>query len=86
MNFLIPDKKPTDNEIIKAFEVCNDIQSGGCSECPYDVDNFCIAHNVADLVNLINRQKAEIERLQRELNNATYYLNEIADDWEDWDD
>ena len=41
---------------------------------------------VSDVLDLINRQKAEIEELKRELRRAEHYLNQIADDLEDWDD
>ena len=78
----------TDNEIIKAFECCsNDDDGSGCGNCPLS-DKYPYCDDMLDkqIIDIINRQKAEIERLQRELNNATYYLNEIADDWEDWDD
>ena len=39
-----------------------------------------------DVIDLICRQEAEIERLSAELRRAEHYLNEMADDWEDWDD
>ena len=70
MNFLIPDgKKLTDAEIVKALECCIKPTSD-CDNCP--------AHNVVDdencfdvvkqgALNLINRQKAEIERLNKEV-------------------
>lgn len=60
-------ERMTDNEIIKALECCGD-ESGinhACSKCPKfkDNDDFCetALHNQA--LDLINRQKAEIERL-----------------------
>ena len=50
----------TDNEIIKAFECCN---NDGCENCPNRPT--CCEIDVADeILNIINRQKAEIERLQ----------------------
>ena len=52
----------TDNEIIKAFECCN---NDGCENCPNRPT--CCEIDVADeILNIINRQKAEIERLQNE--------------------
>ena len=54
----------TDNEIIKALECC---YKDGCKECPlWECKGDCfeelIKHNVLDL---INRQKAEIEKFER---------------------
>ena len=71
----------TDNEIIKALECCVD---GDCRDCPYG-GTRCEGFE-ENLLSLINRQKAEIEELNRELRRAERYLNQIADDWEDWDD
>ena len=66
----------TDNEIIKAIEHCSSGDTiASCVGCPIDFKN-CLECNedVAELsnylvkriVDLINRQKAEIERLQSE--------------------
>ena len=56
----------TDNEIIKALECCGFEYGNPCSVCPkYEKDNdFCQEelHNYA--LDLINRQQAEIEKLQ----------------------
>jgi hypothetical protein len=65
----------TDNEIIKALEICGN--SFGCNECPYyDKGNFqgskCSYNNAKDAVDLINRQKAEIERLSEELRKVRF--------------
>lgn len=78
----------TDNEIIKALEYCEDSADTDkhCLKCPYCNESYCLDKMMADALFLINRQKAEIDRLQRELNNASHYLSEIAEDWEDWDD
>ena len=62
----------TDNEIIKALECCN--RNGSCFQCPYDRASFehepdCASVMTADALDLINRQKAEIERL-KDLNNV----------------
>ena len=59
----------TDEQIIKALECCCDIIGNRCSECPSYLqkkdNDFCQEdlHNFA--LKLINRQKAEIERLKR---------------------
>ena len=77
----------TDNEIIKALECC--IGWGTCKErqCPMIkecADDLDSVYKYA--LDLINRQRAEIEELNRELRRAERYLSQIADDWEDWDD
>ena len=52
-----------DNEIIKALECC---MNDDCDNCPNGFGNC--EHNLAKLsIDLINRQKAEIERLQKQL-------------------
>lgn len=59
----------TDNEIIKALECCMQPISN-CDKCPlYKVSDECfdIAKNGA--VDIINRQQAEIERLETEKDN-----------------
>lgn len=74
----------TDNEIIKALECC--FTNDDCSLCPlfrkcptsFKLEQYALS--------LINRQKAEIERLNIELRSAKHYLESIAEDWEDWDD
>lgn len=57
-----------DNEIMKVLECCKD---GGnrCDECPYGIDD-CLTDNdesilLKDVLDLINRKDAEIERLQK---------------------
>ena len=66
----------TDNEIIKALECCiND----KCQECPLN-KLFCgreVATEYA--LDLINRQKAEIERLKKRLVLAEECIDEIED-------
>ena len=68
----MPDKKLTDNEIVKALECCMDEM--GCKKgCPcFDPkskSSHCTAVGDNGLetlaLNLINRQKAEIERLEK---------------------
>ena len=58
----------TDNEIIKAYACCNINGFGGCEECPCKIEGDCIVPSGFDLerevFNLLNRQKAEIERLR----------------------
>lgn len=56
----------TDNEIIKALECCN-YNNYKCDNCPY-IYKACTVYK--DAIDLINRQKAEIERLKSELDAA----------------
>lgn len=55
----------TDNEIIKALECC--VLKKGCGECPANPHirnyGFCTASLIKGAYDLINRQNAEIERL-----------------------
>ena len=67
----------TDNEIIKALECCinedNDFMAcgnKGCAfmECKMGKDRECQYYMMKSVLNLINRQKAEIERLTINMN------------------
>ena len=58
-----------DNEIIKALECCSD---SNCHECPIEGCTDDIFGNALDL---INRQKAEIERLNIELQSMRSAAN-----------
>ncbi len=58
----------TDNEIVKALECCNSEKESLCFECPYHLCSpACLTKRNEDVIDLINRQQAEIERLQKEL-------------------
>ena len=61
------DKNLTDNEIIKALECCASDNINSCDDCPF----YKQCENDEQLskyaLDLINRQKAEIERLDKEL-------------------
>ena len=63
----------TDNEIIKALECCGNSLTETCDNCPYR-DNekwhktYCTFTLCDDALDLINRQKAEIERLTINMN------------------
>lgn len=52
----------TDKEIIEALECCN---THRCVDCPYGCD--CLDHLTGNALDLINRQRAEIERLKAEI-------------------
>lgn len=52
-----------DNDIIKALGCCI-----SCSECPYyKWGDRCVKKRDADIINLINRQKAEIAELKQRI-------------------
>ena len=59
----------TDNEIIKALECCRSENGNDCENCQYTKvvyrqgEGGCTNRLMQDALNLINRQKAEIERL-----------------------
>ena len=58
------DKKFTYEEIIRNYEWCIGCTSDRCRECTMDEEGFC-EEELQDLVlDLINRQKAEIEKLK----------------------
>ncbi|MBQ2389612.1 MAG: hypothetical protein II305_06120 [Clostridia bacterium] len=59
----------TDNEIVKGLECCiGDTDGKDCFGCPlYEIDD-CQAHLNLAALDLINRQKAENERLTDTLN------------------
>lgn len=75
----------TDNEIIRALECCNLQKNGDCPECPlrYSGDWWvCSEIILKNALDLINRQKAEIARLQtdvapvRHVTNRARYFDE----------
>lgn len=58
----------TDNEIIKALECC---KGKGCKGCPCNINSsICIAHLARNALDLIKRQKAEIEKLKEALHEC----------------
>lgn len=64
----------TDNEIIKALECC---QKTDCNNCPNDFGN-CYANLVGYsryALDLINRQKAEIENLEYKLLGVMHFVD-----------
>ena len=71
----------TDNEIIKALECCllsNEQQEERCAECPMCETPLTVCQHLLSYhaLDLINRQKAEIERYEKE-NNAEFKKWEI---------
>ena len=71
----------TDNEIIKALECCGIKHC--CEECPYKGVKCKLMNGVlSDALDLINRQQAEIERLNSPvliIDNVDLSENEIAE-------
>ena len=56
----------TDNDIIKALECCTTEDSADCTNCPLNKTEECYFVNLhTHALALINRQKAEIERLEK---------------------
>ena len=57
----------TDNEVIKALEICTSGNLFGCDKCAFVEYKMghdgCYAEMLPSAIDLINRQKAEIERL-----------------------
>ena len=56
----------TDNEIIKALECCSHRNEDlPCDGCPaYNIAQMCMEDLMSDAIDLINRQKAEVEQLK----------------------
>ena len=69
-------KKLTDEQIVKAIENCNNKFDDSCNTCPYKEIEPCGNAQMTDCLDLIHRQKAEIERLTRELDD-TICMNEM---------
>ena len=63
----------TDNEIIKALECCYDLDSTAiCHQCPLHQTEECRDGYLGlQAYHLINRQKAEIERLRAKVEKRT---------------
>lgn len=59
----------TDAEIIRALECCSQ-DTHDCDNCPLNIaeESLCFNEIKGYALDLINRQKAEIERLQKENN------------------
>ena len=66
----------TDNEIIKALECCINEDGTKCNECPYDRYCEMLGNKMLnDTLDLINRQKAEIERLEYALTGVMHSVD-----------
>lgn len=73
----------TDNEIIKALECCTDDSKGitQCAICPYQTKDkdYCVADLLEQSLSLINRQKAEIERLSNHIQEGIDLAKQIPE-------
>lgn len=71
------DKTFTDEEIVKALECCFAVSS--CDGCPLQVpfETGCVGVLGAQAFSLINRQKAEIGRLNKELDELAEELSDL---------
>lgn len=60
------------NEIIQVLECCGKYhinhKEQPCEHCPFNDKAKCVAHLIDNTIGFINRQQAEIERLQKENN------------------
>lgn len=67
----------TDNEIIKALECPASEVDVLCAECPYRTHNGLTCHSALakDAIDLINRQKAELQKAKAELKETTEKFN-----------
>lgn len=54
----------TDNEIIKALECCYG-ENMICDKCPLEYTPYCVAVLLDEAHDLIKRQQAELDRLER---------------------
>ena len=66
----------TDNEIRKALECCDYPTDDLCCECCFKGTGDCTGNLTKATIDLINRQKAEIERLEKALADSNKYLEE----------
>lgn len=58
------ERKITDEDIIKALERCGEIDYAPCDRCIFYKKRDCIVELSENALDLIKRQRAEIERLQ----------------------
>lgn len=71
----------TDEQIIKALECCTSgTTSECCNKCPFSPEDICDKDGNAlekYALALINRQKAEIEKYQKHIDNDIIYVKAV---------
>lgn len=77
----------TDDEIMKALELCANRTIHSCKSCPCNSSGCACNEKLnGGALNLINRQNAEIDRLKNELHGKVDYIHEqreVIDDLKD---
>lgn len=82
----MPDKKLTDNEIIEGFEHC--LKNNSCNGCVFKKTNICdgsLEDKIKTLKivdDVVNSQKAEIEKLNKELQVTRQYIHDNGLEWD----
>lgn len=83
----------TDDEIITALECCDFTDIKACEECPLYHTSDCISVIIDKTLDLVNRQKAEIERLASSFNkypvktiidNNNIMCSKSGEDYDKW--
>ena len=70
----------TDNEIINALECCP--YQRDCVSCDVNACDNSPNHIMKCALDLINRQKAEIDRLQKEMKITRAYIHDNGIEWD----
>ena len=74
------ERKYTDEEIVKALECCQSHTITDCRDCPNRASGHnCVNELMRNALDLINRQKAEIERLKAEQMMAEGYADALEE-------
>ena len=69
----------TDEEVIKALDFCLNNETIRCHKCPYRKTALCMSVLIKDALDLINRQRAEIERLSHKCDDCAGCTQWICD-------
>ena len=77
----------TDEDIIKALECCikedyEKIRKALCAKCPYCKNTNCKSLLQQDVLNLINRYKADVEELKAVADAELDTIHDIGEDYE----
>ena len=79
------DKKYTNEEIEKALSLCGrTTEAIYCDQCPLCGEYECIREIKVLALDLINRQKAEIERLKKEVNLVSILFQDVQERTEEY--